>query len=138
MKEVTTYLNFDGNCREAMEFYSKCLKSPLEISPYPDAQGKPSTDPAAPVMHARLTHAGASILMASDNPPGASTVRGGNFSVAIHCDSVEEIDGLFNALAQNGKVRMALANAPWGARFGMLTDQFGIQWMLNCPLNQAG
>ena len=78
---------------------------------------------------------GAPILRASDGPPGGSSLQPGtNFSVAIDCDSVEEIERLFGAVGQNGKIRMPLSNVPWGARFGMLTDQFGIQWMFNCNL----
>jgi uncharacterized glyoxalase superfamily protein PhnB len=57
-----------------------------------------------------------------------------SFQVAIDCESVAEIDRLFAALGQGGTVRMPLGDVPWGARFGMLTDQFGIQWLLNCYL----
>lgn len=130
MNSLTTYLNFEGNCRQAMTFYQQCLGAELTINAYPDATGQPSTDPAAKVMHSQLLLAGAPVLMASDSPqPGLTP--GNNFSVAIDCTSREEIDRLFAALAQNGQVRMPLMDAPWGAVFGMLTDQFGIQWMLN-------
>jgi len=72
--------------------------------------------------------------MASDTPPGGSRRAGNNFSISIDCDSLDEIEGLFTALGQNGQVRTPLGNMPWGTRFGMLTDQFGIQWILNCTL----
>ena len=132
MKTVTTYLGFDGNCREAMSFYQQCLGTELELNPYPDAHGQPSSDPAARIMHAKLSRAGAPILMASDSPQPGSVRPGNNFSVAIDCDSLEEADRLFAALSRHGEVRMPLTDAPWGARFGMLTDQFRVQWMLNC------
>jgi PhnB protein len=69
--------------------------------------------------------------MASDNMPGMPFTLGNNFSISIDCDTAEEIDKLFNALGENGKVTMPLQKTFWAARFGMLTDQFGINWMFN-------
>ena len=124
MKELTTYLNFDGNCREAMTFYSKCLDASLEIMPFPENSG------GNRVMHARLTKA-TPILMASDTQPGHPFNPSGNFAIAIACESMEEIQRLFAALWENGKVTMPLQDTFWGAHFGMLTDRFGINWMFN-------
>ena len=136
MKSVTAYLNFDGNCRHVMSFYRECLNAELHLNAYPDTKGQPSSDPAARIMHSQLSHEGAPILMASDTPPGGGSLKpGSNFSVSVHCGSVDEIERLFSALGQNGKVRMPLGNMPWGSRLGMLTDQFGIQWLLNCDLS---
>lgn len=136
MKSVTTYLTFNGNCREAMTFYQQCTGAELQLSVFPDAQGKPSTDPKAGIMHARLTRGGAPILMASDTQPGDAFQTGNNFSVSVDCDSLDEMERFFSALSQGGQVRLPLSDVPWGARFGMLTDQFGIQWMFNCDLPQ--
>lgn len=133
MKAINAYLSFDGQCREAMSFYRQCLGLDLELNAYPDASGQPSSDPSAKIMHSQLMKGGMALLMASDTPHGP-LARGNNFSVAIHCDSTEEIERAFGALSQGGEVRMPLTDAPWGARFGMLTDRFGIQWMLNCSL----
>jgi PhnB protein len=132
MKHVTTYLVFDGDCREAMQFYQKCLGTEIQISPVMDAEGKPSIKAGARIMHSQLLRDGQPILQASDDQPGCSPQPGDNFNVAVECDSVAEIDRIFEALSQDGKVRMPLGKMPWGARFGMLTDQFGIQWILNC------
>jgi PhnB protein len=134
MKTVTAYLSFDGNCRQAVSFYQQCLGAELALNPYPDATGQPSSDSMAKIMHAQLMRAGVPILMASDTPQSGLLKAGNNFSVSIDCDSVGETESLFAALSQGGNVRMPLTDAPWGARFGMLTDQFGIQWMLNCFL----
>lgn len=82
-------------------------------------------------MHARLSKGPSALLMASDIQPGMPFQPGTNFSVSIHCESVQEIDQLFAALRENGKVSMPLQDTFWGARFGMLTDQFGIHWMFN-------
>jgi PhnB protein len=134
MKEVNTYLSFDGDCRRAMLFYQQCFGYELQLNTYPDAQGQPSSDPGARIMHSQLLRSGELILMASDTPQVGSLRPGNNFSVSIQCDSVGEIERLFAALGQNGQIRMPLGDTPWGARFGMLTDQFGIQWILNCNL----
>ena len=138
MQEVTAYLNFPGSCRQAMSFYQKCLGAELQISPFPDAEGKPLPDPEAQVMHSSLLRKGQSFLMASDCPPGQTLRPGNNISVCIQCDSITEIDQIFGALGQNGEIRMPLADMFWGARFGMLADQFGIQWLLNCNLPAGG
>ncbi len=134
MKTVTAYLSFEGNCRQAVSFYRECLAAELEVSPYPDASGQPSPDPGAKIMHSQLTRGGAPILMASDTLQAGSLKAGNNFSIAIDCESVEEADRLFAALSLEGEIRMPLTDAPWGARFGMLTDRFGVQWLINCYL----
>ena len=133
MKEITTYLMFDGNCREAMTFYEKCLGADLQIMPFSEAPG--DFPPAAKdrVMHASLTR-GQANLMASDTMPGMPLQQGNNFSVSINCESLQEIERLFTAFGENGKVTMPLQDTFWGARFGMLTDQFGINWMFNFEL----
>jgi PhnB protein len=81
-------------------------------------------------MHARLAK-GAMAIMASDTMPGMPLHQGNNFSISIQCDSQHEIDSLFAALSEGGKVTMPLQDQFWGARFGMSTDRFGIQWMFN-------
>jgi PhnB protein len=125
MKSLTTYPHFDGNCRTAMAFYQRCLGGELQLRAYPDAGGTPSTDPDARIMHASLTRAGAPTLMASDSSPEGPVQPGDNFSVSVECESLLEIERLFGAIGERGKVRLALADMPWGARFGMLTDSSG-------------
>src|SRR6516165_9830296 len=87
------------------------------------------------VMHARLTKRTA-VLMASDVMPGAPLRGGNNFWVCIQCESAAEIENSFAALGKNGKVTMPLQDTFWGARFGMLIDQFGTHWMLNFDKQQ--
>jgi PhnB protein len=81
-------------------------------------------------MHSKVTK-GVSVLMASDTMPGSPFHAGTNFSIAIMCESVEGIDRIFAALSEGGKATIAVADQFWGARFGMLTDRFGIHWMMN-------
>ncbi len=138
MKEITAYLMFDGQCREAMTFYAHCMGAELQMQDYSQAPGGAPTEVRSAkerIMHSKLTKNGA-MLMASDTMPGAEhkagdNFMGENFSVAIGCDSEEEIDRLFQALGEGGTVTMPLQDMFWGARFGMLKDRFGINWMLN-------
>jgi PhnB protein len=130
MKEVVTYLNFDGNCREAMTFYAKCLGGEVTLSTFAEMPGNHSPEAKDRIMHSKVIKGG-TVLMASDTMPGSPFHPGGNFSIAITCESAHEIDTLFAALSEGGKVSMPLADQFRGARFGMLTDKFGIHWMLN-------
>ena len=70
-------------------------------------------------------------VMASDTMPGMPFKQGNNFSICINCESPQELERLFSAVGERGKVTMPLQDTFWGARFGMLTDQFGINWMFN-------
>ena len=132
MKSFDPYLNFDGNTREAMEFYQKCLGAELTIQTFGEAKA-PFPGMEDRIMHARLV-SGPAVLMASDAMPGKPITVGNNVWVNQDCESVDEIERLFKAFGEGGKVVMPLADQFWGARFGMLTDRFGINWMFNCPL----
>jgi PhnB protein len=131
MKQVVAYLNFDGNCKQAMEFYAKCLGAELEMMPFSVAPGNPSSETADRIMHARLSKGPLDLLMASDIQPGMPFLQGNNISASVHCESLAEIENVFAALSEKGKVNQPLQDTFWGARFGMLTDQFGIHWMFN-------
>ena len=131
MKSTTTYLHFNGNCRAAMAFYQKSFGGELNLMSYPDASGQPNRDPAAPVMHSQLMLGAQTILMASDYPPGTDVSGlGGHFSVFIDCSSDDELEQLFSALVEDGKVTVPPSDMPFG-RFGMCDDRFGVSWILN-------
>ena len=135
MKGPATYLNFDGNCRDAMKFYERCFGGELSLVAFGDMQGPGAPPPGMKdrVMHARLMKGSDVILMASDTMPGQGLPyrQGTNFWIMVPCESTAEVDKLFAVLSENGRVTMPLQSTFWAARFGMLTDQFGIQWMLN-------
>lgn len=133
MKEFQTYLNFNGNCRQAMEFYAKCLGAELFIMPFSQGPMEVSAEAKDKVLHARLSK-GTQVIMASDCPPGVPLQQGNNFSININCESREELDKLFAALGEKGKVGMPAQDMFWGAYFGMVTDQFGVNWMFNYEL----
>ena len=131
MKNINPYLIFNGNCRQAMEFYKKCLGGVLYLSTYAELPGeKVAKQDKDKILHARLTIK-TLILMASDAHPGISIQEGNNFFVSINAESVEESEKLFKALGEKGKVDQPLQKTFFAHRFGMLTDQFGIKWMVN-------
>ena len=130
MKEIGPYLAFAGNCREAMTFYKQCLGGELSVQSFGDVGMADKVESADRVMHARLANGGV-VLMASDTMPGTPHVEGTNVSLSLQCSSDEEVDRLYTALGEGGNPTMPPSDTFWGARFGMLTDRFGMHWMLN-------
>lgn len=138
MTTVSTYLTFKGNCETAFDFYKSVFGG--EFAYVGRFKDMPEDDPNCVVddadknniMHISLP-IGNTILMGSDAGGGwADKVKeGNNFSVSINTDSKDEADRLFNALSKNGNATMPMNNTFWGSYFGMLTDQFGIQWMVS-------
>ena len=131
MKEIITYLNFDGNCREAMTFYAKGLGLDLQMSSFADMPGERMKEAGDRIAHARLNKGTTPFLMASDTMPGTPFQAGNNFSVSVTCESLEEIERMFPAVAEGGTITMPLGDQFWGARFGMLADRFGVRWMFS-------
>lgn len=134
MLSINPYLNFDGTTREAMTFYHQVLGGAIRIQTFAEV-GQGHGAGGERIMHAHL-ESGPVIIMASDTMPGMTLVAGNNFYININCETVEEIDRLFGALGAGGKVQMELQDTFWGARFGMLSDKFGINWMFNCELQK--
>jgi PhnB protein len=132
MKGIQPYLNFDGTTRDAMTFYQQCLGGKLDLQTFADAHQGDSDG----VMHAKL-ESGPLVIMASDRMKEHPFTQGSNVHLNIDCETVEEIDRLFKALGAGGTVTMPLQDTFWGARFGMLTDKYGIQWMFNCELKKG-
>ncbi len=131
MKGINAYLNFNGNCREAMEFYNRCLGGELQLMPFSGAPMKVPEGAGNLIIHARLEAQGG-VLMASDTMPGMPYQPGNNFWVCLSCTDPPETEKLFTAFSANAKVIMPVQETFWASRFGMLTDQFGVNWMFNC------
>lgn len=128
---VTPYLNFDGTTREAMTFYHHCLGGELSVMTFGDGGWGDTPEERARVVHARLEN-GQVVLMASDTTVyGAPFQPGNNVHLNVECASVEALESLYVALGEGGQAAMPPHDAFWGARFGMLIDRFGVQWMLN-------
>lgn len=130
VKAIQPYLFFNGNCREAMQFYASTFGTQVHMMTYAEGPNCPEGD-GDRVMHASINSPDGSALMASDTPSARPIPEGGNFNVCIGCDSPEEQDRIFAALSEGGHVYQQLQDTFWGARFGMLRDKFGLGWMLN-------
>ena len=131
---LATYLTFNGNCEKAMMFYAHALGTQInELHRFSDMPGDEiPADFGDKVMHANLTFQGC-VLMGSDAPPGTGfdgTHCG--FSVSVNVASVEQAETVFAALSDGGNVTMPIGETFWAKRFGMLVDQFGVAWMVNC------
>ena len=133
--KLDTYLNFDGNCREAFEFYRSVFGGEFaEIQTFANAPsdmgvGEEYLDQ---VMHVSLP-IGTSVLMGSDSVPGFGPphVSGNNFAITVHAESREEADRVFARLSEGGSVMMPLQDTFWGAYFGAVADRFGINWQIH-------
>jgi PhnB protein len=131
--QLNSYLHFNGRCEEAFKFYEKVLGGKIEAMF--SHEGTPAAEHVPPewrkkIMHARL-NVGDQVLMGSDVPPGHYNQPQG-FRVNISIKDPADAERIFKALANKGKVTMPLEKTFWAQRFGMLSDQFGTPWMINC------
>jgi PhnB protein len=131
--KLNSYLTFNGQCEAAFKFYEQCLGG--KIVAMVTHVGTPAEEqvPAEwrnKILHARLI-VGEEVLMGSDAPPDRYEESKG-FSVTVGIDDPTDAERIFDALAKNGTVKMPIQKTFWAVRFGMLVDQFGIPWMVNC------
>lgn len=135
---LSTYLTFDGNCREAFEFYRSVFGG--EFTAFQTFAAAPLDMPVPEAEKDRVMHVslpiGSSVLMGSDSASGFGppVVVGNNFSIAIEAESRAHCDEVFGKLSAGGKVLMPLQETFWGAYYGLWTDKFGINWMANYTL----
>ncbi|MFG2648014.1 VOC family protein [Streptomyces sp. NPDC048436] len=133
---LNPYVSFDGDARQAMEFYKEVLGGTLNLNTYGEAghQGTPDADK---IMHAMLETPSGFTLMGADNPPGTEHTPGNNFSVSLSGDDDAELRGYWEKLSADGSVSVPLEKQMWGDVFGMCTDRFGIPWMVNIVQQQG-
>lgn len=140
MKTVNIYLLFNGTCEAAFKHYQQVFSKNIEsISHFGDMPPQPgqtlSEEDKRRVMHVTLPISAETRLMGSDSNSNAGDVLfGNNFSVSIDCSGKDEADRFYKALSSGGKAVMPMSETFWGAYFGMLTDKFGINWMINYDL----
>jgi PhnB protein len=133
IRQLNPYLNFDGTAEQAIKLYERALGARSdnlmrfgdapETDTHPDARNR--------VMHAKL-YLGPGVIMVSDAPPDMPVAADSNTHVCLDFDDPVDMAKKFDALSAGGKITMPLQDTFWGARFGMLTDAFGIRWMFNC------
>lgn len=132
MTVINSYLTFSGNCREAMQFYKRCLGGELNFqtigeSPMADKMPEPMR---ACILHATLTK-GELVLMGSDMVGEHGLIKGNAVSLSLQCSSEAEIKAYYKKLSSGGAATYPLEHTFWGALFGGLTDKFGNHWLLN-------
>ncbi len=137
---LNTYLTFDGDCAEAFDFYKSVFGGEfMMVSTFADAPPDMGVkdEEKDRIMHVSLP-VGGSVLMGSDTAGGhgPALAKGNNFSIAFTPASKEDADAKFAKLKEGGAETMAMQETFWGSYFGMCTDRFGVQWMVNFPLGE--
>jgi len=131
MLGVNPYVTFKGNCREAIEFYKSALDGKVVFVQTVGESPMKDMGPADNIMHSTI-RVGDSPIMMSDDPRPDSPAASGNISLAIGLNDPERANQIFTNLAAGGSVIMPLAKTYWAEAFGMVTDKFGVKWMINC------
>jgi PhnB protein len=136
MTQINAYLNFNGNCRDAMNFYKECLGGELALQ---TVEGSPIEAQCPPAIKNQVLHASlmkdAILLMGSDMVGPDGFIKGNTMSLSLNCSSEEEINSFFSTLSAGGQIIHPLRVEFWGAIFGVFTDKFGVRWMLNYDKN---
>jgi len=136
MTTINAYITFNGNCREAMNFYKECLGGELNMM---SVAGTPmeAQCPASmkdSILHATLKN-DSLLLMASEMVGPWGYVKGNDMALSLNCSSEEEIKTFYSKLSAGGEIIDPLKDAFWGGLFGVFNDKFGIRWMLNYSTN---
>jgi PhnB protein len=134
---LNPYLSFKDDARAALEFYQAALGGDVTINTFGDFGDKDAPE-ANLVMHGQLVTPEGFTLMGSDTPPGMEFQDGARFSISLSGDDEEELRGYFEKLSEGGAVTMPLEKQMWGDVFGMLTDPFGVNWMVNIAGDAQG
>jgi PhnB protein len=134
---LNPYLGFSGNAREAMEFYRGVFGGELNVSTYGEMGGAPAGSEDR-IMHAQLETPSGFTLMGSDAPEGMQRHGGSDISISLSGDDADDMRGWFAKLSEGGQVTMPLEKQMWGDEFGMCTDPFGVDWMVNIAGSSAG
>ena len=127
---LNPYLSFDGNARQAMEFYGTVFGGEATLSTFGE-YGDTSAPGAEKIMHAQLETPAGYTLMAADTPPGMPFTPGNTITVSLSGDDEDELRGYWDKLSDGGAVALPLEKQMWGDVFGMCTDRFGVAWMVN-------
>ena len=143
MIKLHTYLTFNGNCQEAFDFYQHVFQGKIISKSFfgemPDTENFEVPDSQTDrIMHISLGIGEEAMLMGSDTIEGQGPplVIGNHYSISIQLSDRNRADHIFSNLSRSGQVVMPMAETFWGSYFGMLVDQYGIRWMINCDTDQ--
>lgn len=132
------YLTFNGNCKEAFDFYTEVFDAKVlhssTFGEMPPQKDQPLPDEMKDkIMHISIQLSDEAIIMGSDTGGewGANFKQGNNFSISINADSKEQANDLFAKLSEGGNVTMPIQDTFWGSYFGSLADRYGVQWMIS-------
>ena len=131
---LNPYISFNGDARQAMEFYQSVFGGSLTLNTFGEFGGDDSPN-ADKIMHGMLETDAGYTLMGADTPPGLDHSPGNNIAVSLSGDDAGELRGYWEKLADGGSVSVPLEKQMWGDEFGMCVDRFGIAWMVN--INQS-
>lgn len=129
--KLNPYLSFTDSARQAMEFYKGVFGGNLTISTFKENNMSHGPADDNKVMHAMLEAPNGIVLMGADTPTGMEHKVGSSISISLSGEDHAELSGYYKKLSEGGRVNMPLDKAPWGDTFGMLTDKFGVDWMVN-------
>jgi PhnB protein len=133
---LNPYLSFDGDARQALEYYKEVFGGTLKVNTYGEF-GRQDTPESDKIMHGMLETTGGFTLMGADNPPGMEYSPGNTFSVSLSGDDATELRGYWEKLSAAGSVSVPLEKQMWGDVFGMCTDRFGVPWLVNITDSQG-
>ena len=128
---LNPYLSFKDNARQAMEFYKTVFGGKLVMSTFKEYHASQDPSEDNKIMHAMLEAQNGITFMAADTPNAMEYHPGSSISMSFSGENLAELKGYFDKLSAGGRVNMPFEKAPWGDTFGMLTDKFGVDWMVN-------
>lgn len=133
--KLNPYISFKDNAREALTFYHSVFGGNIDLRTYKELGGAPEGTDENLIMHGAVESPNGLTLMGADNPKLEFTPK--NMSIALTGDNDAELSGFFEKLSAGGTVMVPLEAAPWGDKFGMFTDKFGIDWMVNIAAQKS-
>ena len=133
---LNPYISFKDDARQALEFYKSVFGGTLTFNTFGE-YGAPDTPEADKIMHGLLESDSGFTLMGADTPPGMEHDPGNNIAVSLSGDDADDLRRYWSELSAGGSVSVPLEKQMWGDEFGMCTDQFGINWMVNIAQPQA-
>jgi PhnB protein len=134
--QLNPYITFNGNARQAMEFYQSVFGGELTLNTF-GSFGSPDPAVADKIMHGMLTTDSGYAIMGSDNGPEMEYSPGRNISISLSGDDADELRGYWEKLSSTGVISVPMEKQMWGDEFGMCIDRFGIDWLVNITAPQA-
>jgi PhnB protein len=135
--QLNPYINFRDNTRQAMEFYRSVFGGELTMNTFAEFHASDDPAEADKIMHSMLVAENGITFMAADTPNRMEYSAGASINMSLSGDNEAELRPYFEKLSAGGMVSMPLEKAPWGDTFGMCTDKFGINWMVNITGSQG-